>query len=174
MTPREKYEAMGDGRHEGLLDIEPADDAEAFRTWYETRTRTGHPWEICRGGNTTHISLQMAPEEEGWRVYLSGFSAARCVETVRMAVALHGCDVPIVVVNGPDLLRMVRGEDFVGIVPTHVLPRYCHGFFPAQDRVNDFIHLDSLGDAEEAASQLVDWYPISLLKQVKHRQGPEE
>jgi hypothetical protein len=166
MSPRQKYQAMADGRHDGMLDVEPADDPNAFRTWYEARHAGGHPWEIRRGGNSTHIDLQVVPEERGWRLYLAGFSAARCVETARMAAALHAQGVPVAVVHGPDLVRMVRGEDSIGVVPDHVHPRYCHDLFPAEDRVYDFVHLAVLEELGDRATSLVYWYPISVPRPV--------
>ena len=63
MNAREKYNLMADGRHDGLLDVSPEDDPEAFGRWYRERPRGGHPWEICRGGNTTHISLRRDRED---------------------------------------------------------------------------------------------------------------
>ncbi len=54
------YARYADGRHDGLLDINPASEQE-FADWIDgthpERGMGGHPWEIKRGGNTTHIDL---------------------------------------------------------------------------------------------------------------------
>lgn len=159
LSARQKYLASADGRHEGLLDIDP-DSPAAFREWYRTRHGGGHPWEICRGGNSTHISLQVADRGAGWQLYLAGFSRSRVVETARMAIALHARKIPFILVNGEAMLRMLQGVDWVGIVPDNVTPKYCHGDFPAADRIGDFIN--PWFDPELAA--LVEakaiWYPV--------------
>jgi hypothetical protein len=57
LSPRDKYLSFADGRDAGLRDID-GDSPEAFNEWYHSGSRMGaHPWEICRGGNSTHISL---------------------------------------------------------------------------------------------------------------------
>jgi hypothetical protein len=160
-TPREKYEAMADLRHGGLLDIDP-DSPEAFRKWYEGGSWAGtHPWEICRGGNTTHVSLQVARAGGGWKLYLDGFY--RAVEVAKMAIALFEKGVPFVLNKKDEMLRMLKGEDEVGIVPEHVTPRYCHSLFPPEDRINDF--LNPWHDPELAAvvKERATWYPVEAL-----------
>ncbi len=87
MTPRQMYRAMADNRDAGLLGL-PPHDAAAFARWYRERQLGAHPWEICRGGNRTHISLQVVPRDDGWQLFLAGFSTARAVEAARMAIAL--------------------------------------------------------------------------------------
>jgi hypothetical protein len=55
LTPLDKYLSYADGRDAGLRDIE-GDSPEAFTEWYYGGSRMGaHPWEICRGGNSTHM-----------------------------------------------------------------------------------------------------------------------
>ena len=60
LSGREMYSQYADGRHDGLLDIDPASEQE-FADWIDgthpKRGGGGHPWEIKRGGNTTHIDL---------------------------------------------------------------------------------------------------------------------
>ena len=63
----ELYIRYADGRDEGLtgkgsgLFSGPGIDLsspEAWEAWFFDRTRRGgHPWEVCRGGNSTHVSL---------------------------------------------------------------------------------------------------------------------
>lgn len=54
-TPKEQYYLHADGRDEGLKDLDP-DDPEAFHAWLHDYSHGGgHPWEVCRGGNSTHV-----------------------------------------------------------------------------------------------------------------------
>jgi hypothetical protein len=49
----EMYKKYADGRHEGLLEIDP-NSAQEFSDWIDgkhpRRSTGGHPWEIKRGG----------------------------------------------------------------------------------------------------------------------------
>lgn len=141
MNPIDKYIRMADGRCGGLTELEP-DTAESFRQWYHGGKIPGaHPWEICRGGNSTHVSLMVSNREGKWVLYLAGSSIVRVEETAKMAVALHTHDIPFILHEGEEILAMVTGKDFIGIVPDHVFPRYCHGLFPKKDRIIDFMNL---------------------------------
>ena len=72
------YLRYADGRDEGLtgkgagLCSGPGIDLaspEAWDAWYFDRTRSGgHPWEVCRGGNSTHVSLFVCHARESIRV----------------------------------------------------------------------------------------------------------
>lgn len=158
MTSREKYTAMADGRDGGLRQI-TGYTAESFRDWYHGGDwRIGHPWEICRGGNSTHISLSVHPEGSVWRMSLSGSSAARVVETVKIAIALSDRGIPFELIQKEEVLRMVTGEDYVGIVPDYIFPRYCHRFFSQEDRIIDFMNL--YREDEEKIIPAASWYPL--------------
>jgi hypothetical protein len=55
LSAKEMYRTHADGRDEGLLNLDES-SAEAFDAWYHDKTHYGgHPWEVCRGGNSTHI-----------------------------------------------------------------------------------------------------------------------
>ena len=71
-TPKEQYVLHADGRDEGLQDID-ADSPEAFHAWFHDRDRCGgHPWEVCRGGNSTHVDLRVMEDARGYFLYLAG------------------------------------------------------------------------------------------------------
>jgi hypothetical protein len=77
---------------------------------------------------------------------------------IRMAVALYNRRVPFILHKGEAILKMVTGEDYIGIVPDHVFPRYCHRFFPAEDRIIDFMNL-----GHENVKEIIKnafWYPL--------------
>jgi len=162
MTPMEMYIAMADGRDDGLLQL-PPDDPSAFRQWYHHHPRYGHPFEICRGGNSTHISLSPGTLEDGWQLWLAGFSRPRVVETARMALALRQAGVPFVLSHKEEMLRMLAGEDFVGIVPDDVSIGYNHGEFPEEDRIHSFVHHWMIVEACGSVPDGVFWYPLDEL-----------
>jgi len=163
-SPREKYLKMADLRHGGLLDI-AENDPNAFAGWYKSRTWSGsHPWEICQGGNSTHISLQVVPYKNGWQLYLEGFSSARAVETAKMSIALHTYKVPFILPHKEEMLRMLQGEDYIGIVPDNVTPRYCHACFPEKDHIYDFINLWSIAEDQDKLKDEIIWYPVQILE----------
>jgi len=53
---------------------------------------------------------------------------------------------------------MITGSDYIGIVPDTVFPRYCHGLFPENDRIIDFMNLgfEKINKIIKNAS----WYPV--------------
>jgi len=105
----EYYKSYADGRHGGLLDIQPG-SAEAFSAWYHSSQHQGcHLWEIYRGGNSTHISLAVAadPYRPGWRVVLAAFSSTRLVEACRIGLALDRAGLPVEIIDRESyLLRL--------------------------------------------------------------------
>ena len=161
-SPVDKYRVMADNRDEGLLDL-PRGDPNAFATWQRNRTGGGHPWEICRGGNSTHISLHVTKYEKGWQLYLSGFSAARVVETAKMAIALFEHSVPFVLADKNEMRRMLTGEDFVGIVPDDIGLGYNQQEFPKENRIYSFAHLWMVRELNEGLVSKTRWYPIPKL-----------
>jgi hypothetical protein len=165
MTPRQMYRAMADNRDDGLLEVS-SDDPEAFSRWYRERQLGGHPWEICRGGNRTHISLYAMPLDDGWQFRLAGFSDARAVETARMSVALAERGLPVVLDRREEMLRMLTGEDFVGIVPDDLSLGYNHGDFPAEDRIHSFLHLYMIEEVCDPLPEGIFWYPLEKLEPV--------
>ncbi len=162
MTPREMYRAMADNRDEGLLDL-PSDDPSAFTRWYRERQGGGHPFEICRGGNRTHISLYVLEHGDGWQLRLAGFSTARAVETARMAIALSEHGVAFMLEFPEEMLRMLSGEDFLGIVPEDIPVGYNHGDFPKEDHIHSYLHLYVIEDTCESLPGSITWYPLDEL-----------
>jgi hypothetical protein len=159
LSPLEKYINMADGRDAGLRNIDP-DSPEAFYEWYHSGGTLGaHPWEICRGGNSTHISLYVSEVQGKWNITLAGSSVGRVEETVRMTVALFDNKIPFELRDANEIVRMVTGIDFIGIVPDNFLPRYCHSLFPKEDEIIDFMNL---GFDKEIIPKIIEkafWYP---------------
>lgn len=162
-TPKEKYLKMADGRDGGLRELEE-NSQSAFQEWYHSSVwLVGHPWEICRGGNSTHISLYISEVQGKWKVRLAGSSIVRVEETVKMAVALYNNSVPFELSDAENILPMVTGNDYIGIVPESIFPRYCHGLFPKEDQIIDFMNL---GYDKNKTSKIVKkayWYPLERI-----------
>jgi hypothetical protein len=162
--PVELYKAFADGRDEGLMKIDP-DSPEAFSRWFNGERQGfaggGHPWEVCRGGNSTHISLHVLKGKTGgWILYLDGSSNARVNETVKFAIGLYKSKIPFRLVKAQEILAMMAGTDYIGIVPAEIFPRYCHSFFPSEDRIIDFMNL-----GWEEADRLIkaaNWYTVEI------------
>ena len=127
LTPKEQYHIHADGRDEELKQI-PGDDPDAFHEWLHDRSRGGgHPWEIVRGGNSTHIDLIVMEDEKGYWLYLAG--ANRAEETVKFFLALHGAGIPVYLNEAQMLARRLAETEMIGIVPEGVIPKYCSSWF---------------------------------------------
>ena len=161
LSPREMYRTHADGRDEGLGKIAP-DSPEAFDAWYHDRPRGGHPWEVCRGGNSTHVSLYVCRDEGGWYLALAGKSWSRCVETAKFFLALRKLGLPVVLHDAPLLLARFLGTDSIGIVPDGIIPRYCESFFPGES-IADFMNLPCEPHDREALLPHVHWLPLETL-----------
>lgn len=160
MSPSEKYLIMADGRDAGLRNIDP-DSPYAFYNWYHSADILGaHPWEICRGGNSTHISLYVSEVHGKWNLALAGSSVGRVEETCRMAVALSENKIPFNLRDANEIFRMVTGTDFIGIVPDNIIPSYCHSLFPEEDNIIDFMNLDTDKAIRQKIIDKAIWYPL--------------
>ena len=78
-----------------------------------------------------------------------------------MAIALRGQRVPFSLADGEAILRMLKGIDFVGLVPKNVTPRYCHACFPAADRIVDFLDPWHEPEVAKAIREHAHWYPLA-------------
>ena len=140
LSPKELYRKHADMRHEGLMDIDE-DSPEAFAHWLKhCANRGGHPWEVCRGGNSTHVSLYVDKTDSGYYFSVAGKSWGRSVETINFFLALHRAGIPVKIWEGKGLADRVMGKDKIGIVPKGVTPRYCESRFPGE-KILDFMNL---------------------------------
>jgi len=139
-TPKEQYYLHADGRDEGLKEVAP-DSPDAFRSWLHDRQhRGGHPWEVCRGGNSTHISLYLMEDESGFYLYLAGDAWNRTIETVKFYLALTRAGVPVILDEAKVLVDRLAEREKIGIVPESVIPAYCESRFP-NEHIIDFMNL---------------------------------
>jgi hypothetical protein len=171
LSGREMYARYADGRHEGLLEIAPDSPLE-FADWIDgkhpTRTMGGHPWEIKRGGNTTHIDLAVmrpAPGvKQGFKVELRGESIGRMVETIRMFLAIQAAGLPISIANPEGVRKRLLAQDTIGIVPAYAsLHRANQRAWAAED-VFDVLHYADLGRFKRRIAPFITWEPLPILR----------
>lgn len=137
---RAQYEKHADGRDEGLGEIDP-DSAEEFRKWMtEKRFHGGHPWEVCRGGNSTHISLYVGIDDTGYYLSVAGDAWNRTVESVKFFLALRRAGLPVYMHEAKILADRLTEKEKIGIVPDGVMPAYCESHFP-NEKIIDFMNL---------------------------------
>lgn len=155
-TWKEQYIRHADGRCEGLIDIDEK-SPEAFSDWYHNRKYGGHPWEVCRGGNSTHISLYVAEDELGYYYVLAGSSYGRSIETIKFFLALNKESIPVVLQDGKQLAMRLAETDKIGIVPRSIMPWYCNHYFPSE-KILDFINLPY--KSEDKVISNTEWKPV--------------
>ena len=188
LTPVQAYLRYADGRDDGLTGtghglnegpgIDP-DDPSAWDKWYNGPRGGGHPWEVVRGGNSTHVELYVMNDKEELRYQLrsgkidqaeyvermekAGYYFAiagkhRAFESVSFFVALRDAGWPVYLYDSDEILARYEGTDYVGIVPHRIIPKYCEGMFPKEEygRVIDFMHVY---DEDKELLQYVTWLP---------------
>ena len=171
LSGREMYSRYADGRHEGLLDIDPASEQE-FADWIDgthpKREQGGHPWEIKRGGNTTHIDLTVSRpssyRQEGFKVELRGESIGRMVETMRMFLAIHEAKFPISIANPEGVRKRLLAQDNIGFIPSYASLHRANQHFSQDEDVFDVMHYDDLGRFKRRITPFVTWEPLPILK----------
>lgn len=158
LSPRDQYFKHADGRHGGLDDIDP-DSPEAFATRCGGQGHWGsHPWEVCRGGNSTHVSLYVVQDEDGYYLQVAGTSTWRSVEAIKFFLALHDAGMPVVIQDAELLKARLNGTEKIGVVPHGVTPAYCHSWFP-NDKVEIFTNLSD--EEPEKMAALCIWQPLT-------------
>ena len=154
---RAQYKSHADGRDDDLGEIDP-DSPDAFKRWLtEERKHGGHPWEVCRGGNSTHISLYVRLDEGGYYLSLVGSSYVRSPETIKFYLALKRNNIPVQLRDGDHISSRVQGKEKVGVVPQGIIPRYRYSDFPGEDIIS-FMNLP-YEDIEAYAAKCV-WQEI--------------
>jgi len=171
LSGRDMYARYADGRHEGLLDIDP-DSEEEFAAWIDhthpKRGGGGHPWEIKRGGNTTHIDLCVsrpsAYQKEGFIVTLRGESIGRMVETMQMLIAIHDAGFPITITNPEGVRKRLLAQDNIGIIPEYDSLHRANQRFPRDQDVFDVLYYSDLGRFKRRIKPFITWKPLPILK----------
>jgi hypothetical protein len=154
-TPKEQYYLHADGRDEELGEVD-LDSPEAFYAWLTDRSHYGgHPWEVCRGGNSTHISLYVQNDEKGYYLNLAGDAWNRTIEVVKFYLALRRAGIPVFLSEAHTLADRLAETEKIGIVPDGVFPDYCSGLFP-NEHIIDFMNLPD--EDREKFLPFCTWY----------------
>lgn len=181
MTGRDMYERYSDGRYGALLDIDP-DSHEQFMAWLDGKVpcdRHGgdHPWEIKRGGNTTHIDLYVYRPHDSWRyrskeerekddtvmVGLRGHHIGRIVETVKMFLALHKAGLPIWINDPENVRNRILGLGLVGLIPESSSLHRGWQSFSSDLKIQDVMHFSDFGRNRRNALPFVAWETLPVL-----------
>ncbi len=171
LSGRQMYECYADGRDNGLLDI-AGDSKKEFADWIDgkhpKKTSGGHPWEIKRGGNTTHIDLYVTRprfrHEENFIVSLNGPSIGRLKETLDMFLALHEAEFPITIANAKGIYKRLLALDNIGIIPCFDSLHRANQRFHEHENVFDVLHYDDLGKYKRRIKPFITWEPMPILK----------
>lgn len=156
LSAKEQYYKKADGRDEGLSEINP-DSSEAFAVWYNDRQRCGgHPWEVCRGGNSTHIDLYVNHNEQGFYLSVRGKAWTRSIEAIKFYNALRAEGVAVYLHDAKGIADRLLGKDRIGIVPEYVIPAYCEAWFPDME-ILDFMNLPYEQDECEKMLPKITW-----------------
>jgi hypothetical protein len=174
ISGRDLYKRLADGRDGGLLKL-PADSTKAFLAWLQSSEKNGsHPWEIYRGGNSTHISLAVSWEEyyKKFKVHLSAFSSSRLSETCRIALAFDKAKLAFNLSNSDSYRFRLYQEDYIGVVPEGHPIKYAWQSFPETFNVCDCLHLYDFKDEQgrkflapvAKIHQLISWFPLPVVR----------
>ncbi len=171
LSGREMYKRYADGRHEGLLDIDENSQQE-FSNWIDgkhaKRTSGGHPWEIKRGGNTTHIDLSVFRpsfhKKEEFKIELRGASINRLVETIKMFLAIFDTSLPISIADPEGIRQRLLAQDNIGIIPCYDSLHRANQRFRDSQHVYDVVYYDDLGRYKRRITPFITWEPLPVLK----------
>ena len=192
MSYSEAYLKYADGRDEWLtgtgcgLNAGPGidfDDPKAWDEWYNGSHGGGHPWEIIRGGNSTHVDLyvmhdndhlnfllrsnQICQEEYEKRKKCAGYyfmvaGKYRAWEAVRFFVALRKAGLPVILNDADEIRARYDGKSYIGVVPHRSSTRYCEDLFPA--KYGHVIDAIQIFQEDEDLLPYVEWLPEEKAK----------
>lgn len=75
-------------------------------------------------------------------------------------MAIRKLGYPVILHDAAAINARFHGEDFIGIVPTSVTPRYCESMFPeSYGTILDFMHVYE--DEIEKLKDYIEWLPES-------------
>lgn len=158
------YYRFADGRDAGLITID-GKSYTAFDEWYTNLRRgitLGHPWEVCRGGNSTHVDLYVnKTKDDCWEFIVCGKSIGRYVEAIKFYIAIYREGWPVTISDKEELLARIDETEKIGIVPTGVFPRYCESYFP-EETVIAFMNLPY--EHKDEVIEKTSWYPIKNIE----------
>lgn len=171
LSGRELYRMFADGRDDGLLSID-GDSSEEFSSWIDNthplREVGGHPWEIKRGGNATHIKLAvyrpLYSKDGRYTIELRGESLGRMAETLQMFLAIYEAGLPISIVNPESVRKRLLAQDFIGIIPAYASYHRGNQRFRNDQDVFEVMHYKDLGRYKRRITPFITWEALPLLQ----------
>ena len=163
MTLKEQFKRFADGRDDGLLEIYP-DDPDAFTEFCRT-SNSGHVWEIRSGHGWSWMHLFPRYDDGGWYLELSGCFDR--TDFIHIALALYAKGLPLQVRDAVKVLRALRGEDYIGIVPRGEWPFYAQYRFEKYDVLDCITFKDEL---YEKLKDKIEWYDVNTFYPVEEVQ----
>lgn len=162
MTPYEQFRRYGEDFGGHILERLPHDTTEGFLYYYDDKHHMGgHPWGLVRGSSRTRIFLWPRLTEEGFYFNFSGNEIFMAYELVKMYLALKDSGMPIRFSGcKEDIIKYLRQDDLIGIVPAYEIALYRQHEFPDQE-VEDFMHY--YPDEDKDIADLIQWQPIMPL-----------
>ncbi len=154
-----------------MLEITPNSKKE-FANWIDgkhpKKTTGGHPWEIKRGGNTTHIDLYVSRpfyyQKEEFKITLVGSSISRLKETICMFLGIHDAGLPITIANPEGIRKRLLAQDNIGIIPCYQSLHRANQLFREDQAVFDVLYFDDLGRYKIRIKPFITWEPLPILK----------
>jgi len=165
------YQIYADGRHEGLLDIDPHSEVE-FSDWlagkHPKKTSGGHPWEIKRGGSFTQINLRVSRpdfhQKDTFKMELSGFAANRLVETIKMFLAIYKAGLPIAIGEADSIRKRLLLQDNIGIIPAYASSSSADQHFMPEELVFEVMYFEELSKYTQELLPFIRWESLPILK----------
>ncbi|MCW5590143.1 MAG: hypothetical protein KIT27_10855 [Legionellales bacterium] len=173
LSGKQLYKCYADGRDEGLLSIKEKSKVE-FEQWLDgkhpLRESGGHPWEIMRGGNTTHIDLIVERPsyyfKEGFKVVLNGPAISRLKDTICMFLAIYDAGLPITINDFEGIRKRLLGHDNIGIIPCYDSLHRANQTFYEHESVYDVCYFDDFGRYKNRIKSFTVWEPLPILKPI--------
>lgn len=159
MTPYEQFNRYGEDFGGNILEDLPHDTPEGFLFYCDDKNHMGgHPWGLVRGSSRTRISLWPYLTDEGFYFGFSGNEVFMAYEMVKMYMALKDSGIPVRFCSSKKaIIKYLRQNDLIGIVPSYEITLYCQHQFPNQD-VEDFMHF--YPEEDEDIADAIEWQPI--------------
>lgn len=140
LSNKELYLKYADGRDMGLSEIDESSSVE-FEKWLNDNTKFGgHPYEIIPGHSFSRINLFIRKDELGYYLSINGRNLIRKIEIVKIFNILHKNNIPLNIYDVDVIKESLKGNDYIGIVPSSILPIYCEEYFKKYKPL-EFIHM---------------------------------
>jgi hypothetical protein len=149
--------------------IEVFGDFEEFKESGEVETLDDFEqlWKSYHPEETKWYKFQTAKYNDNLYFYLGGKLLWTIIDTEFQEESDKkgwNLQIPFELSDADEIIHMVTGTNFIGIVPDSVFPRYCHGLFPKEDRIIDFMNLGSDQEIVSAIVKKAHWYPLDRIE----------